>query len=55
MHSDWNSFCGDVVFHNVYMASRNEGDILDQIYKSKYVFIFIIDDLNFYDNLQNTY
>ena len=31
--------CGDVVFNKV---SRNEDNILDQIYKSKYVRIFVM-------------
>ena len=39
MQSDGNVFFGDVVFIK---ASRDEDNILDQIYKSKYIFIIMI-------------
>ena len=39
MQSDGNSFFGDVVLDSFNKASRGEDDILDQIYKSKYVWI----------------
>ena len=42
MQSDGNGFCGDVVLDNFIKASRDEDNILDQIYKSKYVQIFIM-------------
>ena len=42
MQSDGNAFCGDVVFYNFIKASRDEDNNLDQIYKSKYVRIFIM-------------
>ena len=34
MKSDGNSFCGDVVLDSFKKTSRDEDDILDQIYKS---------------------
>ena len=37
MLSDGNSFCGDVVLDSFNNASRDKENILDQIYKSKYV------------------
>ena len=42
MQSDGNSFSGDVVSNNCNKTSRDEDNILDQIYKSKYVWIFIM-------------
>ena len=33
MQSDWNNFCGDVVLDNFNKTSRDEGNILDQIYE----------------------
>ena len=42
MQSDRNSFCGDVVLESFYKASRDEGSILDQIYKSKYARTIIV-------------
>ena len=37
-----NSFCGDVVLNSFKKASQDEDNILDQVYKSKYVRIFIM-------------
>ena len=43
MQSDGNSFfCGDVVLDSFDKASRDEDKILDQVYKSKCVRIFIM-------------
>ena len=42
MQSDGNRFCGDVVMNSFNKASRDEENILDQVYKSKYIRIFII-------------
>ena len=42
MQSDGNSFFGDVVLDSFKKTSRDEDEILDQIYKSKYVRITII-------------
>ena len=42
MQSDWNSFCGDVVSYSFNKTSRDEDNILYQIYKSKYVRIIIM-------------
>ena len=42
MQSDGNSFAGDVVLESFNKASQDEDNILDQIYKSKYVRIFIM-------------
>ena len=42
MQSDGNSFCEDVVLDSFNKASRNEDNILDQVYKSKYAWIFIM-------------
>ena len=42
MQLDGNGFCEDVVLDNFMEASRDEDIILDQIYKSKYVWIFIM-------------
>ena len=41
MQSDWNSFCGVVVWDSVNKVAR-EDNILDQICLFKYVRIFII-------------
>ena len=41
MKSDGNSFCGDVVSDIFHKASPDEDNILEQIYRSKYVRIFI--------------
>ena len=37
MKSVGNRFCGDVVLESFNKASRDKENILDQIYKSKYV------------------
>ena len=37
IQSDGNSFCGDVVLDSFNKAPRDEDNIFDQIYKSKYV------------------
>ena len=42
MQSDGNSFCGDVALDSFKKASWDEDNILDQIYASKYVWIFIM-------------
>ena len=42
MQSDGHSFCGDVVLNSFNKASRDEDNILDQVWKSKYVRIYII-------------
>ena len=42
MQSDGNSFCGDVVLNSFDKASRDKDNILDQVYKSKYVRISIM-------------
>ena len=42
MQSDGNSFGGDVVSDSFNKTLRDEENILDQVYKSKYVRIFII-------------
>ena len=42
MQSDGNGFCGDVVLDIFIKASRDEDNILGQIYRSKYVRIFIL-------------
>ena len=42
MQSDGNCFCGDVVSDSLNKTSRDEDNILDQIYKGKYVRIIIM-------------
>ena len=42
MQSDGSSFCEDVVLDSFNMVSRDEDNILEQIYKSKYVRILIM-------------
>ena len=42
MQSDGNSFCGDVVSDSFNKQSRDENNILDQIFKSTYVRIIIM-------------
>ena len=55
MQSDGNRFGGDVVFDSFNKASRDEQDILDQIYKSKYVcIIFLIILILYTKMLSNT-
>ena len=39
---DGNSFCGDVVSDSFNKTSRDEDEILDQIYESKYIRIIIM-------------
>ena len=39
---DGKSFCGDFVWDSFNKASRDEDNIVDQIYKSKYIRIIII-------------
>ena len=40
MQSDWNRFCGDVVFESFNMTYRDEDIILDQIYEEQ-IFLFL--------------
>ena len=42
MQSDRNSFCGDVVLDSFYKTPQDEDNILDQMYKSKYVRIILM-------------
>ena len=49
MQSDCNSFCGDVVFDTFNKASRNEENILDQMYISKYLRIISYGTLILYN------
>ena len=42
MQSDGNRFCGVVVLNSFKKASRDEDNILDKVYKSKYVRISIM-------------
>ena len=49
MQSDWNSFCEDIVLDNFNKASQDEDNIVDQIYKSKYVRIISIMTLILYN------
>ena len=42
IQSDGNIFCGDVVSDSINKEYRDGDNILDQIYKSKYVRIVII-------------
>ena len=53
MQSDRNSFCGDVVMKSFEKGSRDEENMLDQIYKSKYVRNFIIMFLILYNIIQS--
>ena len=54
MQSDGDSFCEDVVLDSLNEASRDEDNILDQIYKSKSVHISIMMFLIHYKNLQKS-
>ena len=45
MHSDGNSFCGDIVLKSVNIASNYEDSTLDQIYK-KQIFPDFMEILN---------
>ena len=42
MQSDGNSFCGDVVLNSFNKSFRDKDHIFDQVFKSKYVRIFIM-------------
>ena len=53
MQSDENSFCGDVVLNSFIKAYRDEHNILDQVYESKYVRIYIMMILIFYDIIEH--
>ena len=55
MQSDGNSFCGDVVLNIFNMAFRDEENILDQAYKSKYVRIIIMMILIVYNIIRKSY
>ena len=55
MQSNGDSFCGDVVLNSFNKASRDEDNILDQVYKSKYVRIFIMMILILYNIIRNAY
>ena len=48
MQSDGNSLCGDVILNSFNKASRDEDNILDQVYESKYVRICIMMILIFF-------
>ena len=52
MQSDWNGFYGDVILDSFDKASRDEDNILDQIYNSKYVRIIIMMTLILYNIIQ---
>ena len=52
MQSGGNSFCRDVVLNSFKKASRDEVNILDQVYESKYVRIFIMMILILYDKIR---
>ena len=47
MQSDGNSFYEDVVSDSFHKTSPDEDNILEQIYRSKYVWIVIMKILNF--------
>ena len=49
MQSDGSSFCGDVVLDSLNKASRDEDNILNEIYKSKYFRIILMIILIFYN------
>ena len=42
MQSDGNSFCGDVISDTFNKASRDEDNILELIYKKKYVYVIFM-------------
>ena len=50
MQSDGKSVCGDVVLNIFYKVSRNEDNILDQIYMRKYIRIIMDILKKWYDN-----
>ena len=49
MPSDWNSFCRDVVVDSFNIASRDEDNILDQIYGYQICSNQNYEDFNFYN------
>ena len=49
MQSDGNSFCEDVVLNSFNKEAREEDNILDKVYKRKYVRTFIMMILFLYD------
>ena len=51
MRSDGNSICGDAVLNSFNQAFWDEGNILDQVYESKYVRIFNMIKPNFMSSL----
>ena len=55
MQSDGNSICGDVVSDSFNKTPRDEENILDQIYKSKYVRIIIMMIFILYTFYENAY
>ena len=55
MQSDGNSFCGDVVLDSFNKASRDEVNILNQIYKSTYLRLFTMKVLFFITFHENAY
>ena len=54
MQSDGNSFCGDVVLDSFNKTYRDEDNILDQIYKSKYVRIITMMILILYNIIRKS-
>ena len=54
MQSDGNSFCGDVVLDSFNKASRDEDNILDQIYKKQkcldFYYVNFIFSIKMYEN-----
>ena len=54
MQSNGNSFCRDVVLNSFNKAPRNEDNILDPVYKSKYVRSFIMMILILYDIIRES-
>ena len=55
MQSDANSFCGNVVLDSFNEILRDEGNILDQIYKIKCVQIITFKILILYNMIKNEY
>ena len=53
MQSDRNSFCGGVVSNSFYKTSQDEDNILEQLYKSKYVRIIVMMILILYTKMHN--
>ena len=52
MQSDGNSYCGDIVLDSLNKASWDEDNILDQMYKNKYVWIIFLIILILYNIIQ---